>query len=303
MPNVREHSLIMGGDDHRDPLLCQVFHGLDHSLGVARVELGSRLVCDHETMPGHGRPGECQPLLLAARHLDGSVIDAMSETEGRERVGDRVAFEITTALEIGVDQSPQLLASSQMGDQVVSRPLVDVSEQCPSSLCSFPGRQREQIVAGNLDRACGRRLECRQHPEERRFAAAGRADDGRGHAGFDFQVDAPDGEHASARCGIDLGQMLARDRRWFVPTRLVGEGDALEHDLVVFAGRVEAIIPWHGAPAPPDAAAPFVRRPRRRWSRSRAQPPTTGGSVQRETTCSRWAGVWAPDRTGAVPGV
>ena len=83
----RQHPLVVGGD-HDDPLpRREVAQQAQHLLDLDVVEVRGRLVGEQQRRVERERPGDRDPLLLAAGHVARAVVHALGEPDLLEQLG------------------------------------------------------------------------------------------------------------------------------------------------------------------------------------------------------------------------
>ena len=84
MGELQSGAIVSRNDDCDAIAVYDFREQLEDRLRGARIELGGRLVSEHEWGLMHQRPCDCNSLLLAAGHLVRPVAKAVGETHGIE---------------------------------------------------------------------------------------------------------------------------------------------------------------------------------------------------------------------------
>ncbi len=178
--------LVVGHVDERDPDLLLDPLELDlHLLAELEVEGAERLVEEQDGRLVHEGPGEGHALRLAAGDLAGLAALVAGQLDELEHLGDAL-------LDVGVGNLP---APKPERDVVVDREVrkqgVVLEDRVDVALV---GGEPGHVLALELDPALRRLLEAADHPEGRRLAAAGWAEEAEELALVDVEVDVVDGE-------------------------------------------------------------------------------------------------------------
>ena len=164
----------MRHDENRAPeLIAQAAKRVEHDLLTALVELGSRLVGEHELRLAGRRGRDRDALLLAARERAGALAFTHAEIEQRERAVDRTA---DAALAGEPQRESNVLTNGQHRPEVST--LEDernVARAVRGEICLVETRERaaeaDDVARGRLVEACGevhrRALARARRPEER----------------------------------------------------------------------------------------------------------------------------------------
>ena len=179
----------MGHVDERDPDLLLDPLELDlHLLAELQVEGAERLVEEQHGRPVDQGPGQRDALGLAARDLGRLARLEARQLDEREHVGH-------PALDLGV---LDVLAAKAEGDVLEDRQVreerVVLEDRVDVALVR---RQPRHVLALELDQPGGRLLEAADHPQRRRLAAAGRAEEAEELAVPDLEVDVVDGDRVA----------------------------------------------------------------------------------------------------------
>ncbi len=195
-------------------LLAQVEHQREQLGADGDVEHRDWLVGDHERRPEHERPGDDDPLALAARQL---VRVAEQEVRGRpqagglERLGDaRLAFGRVPGQAVDLER---------LGDEVADRllrveRLVGILEdELDAQAVGLGGRALEldRVLALERHPAPGRLGQPYDDPAGRRLAGAGFTDEREDLPLADVEVDAIDGVDEAHGPATDLIDDAAAD--------------------------------------------------------------------------------------------
>jgi hypothetical protein len=180
-----------------------------HADAELRVEVRERLVHEERLRLAHDRAPHRDALALAAGELRGPAVEELVEAEER---GDL----LHAPLRLGLRRLPHLepvadvLAHGHVRIERVA--LEDHRHVTP------PGCKVGDVAPADADVAVGHLLEPGDHPQQRRLAAAGRADEDHELAVLDPQVHVVDGD-GSARedlrdvLELDLGHRRLREHR------------------------------------------------------------------------------------------
>ena len=160
-----------------------------HRGAQVRVDVRPRLVEEHQLRPGRERARQCDALLLAAGELVRVPVAEPAEVDEREHGGN-------AGPSLGATQpEADVLGDGQVGEEGV------VLEDHPdlAALGRHPGAVAGDGHARDLDGAGLGLLEAGDQAQQRRLAAAGRAEQGDELAALDAElrvVDGPDGAEA-----------------------------------------------------------------------------------------------------------
>ena len=161
--------LVVGHVDERDPDLA--LEGLElelHLLAQLEVERAERLVEEEHGRAVDERPGERDPLLLAARHLPGPAPLVAGEPDEPERLAH------PAALLVALDPLLAEAVADVLGDVHVREQRVVLEDRVDVAPV---GRDAGDRLALEEDLARRRLLEPGDHPERRRLAAARRPEE------------------------------------------------------------------------------------------------------------------------------
>ena len=193
---------IVGDEDEGRPALAPEPHeGVEDRGARGAVEVPRRLVGEEERGARPERPGERDPLLLAARQLRGVVVAPLAEPDGGEELRrPRAGSGVTGQLEREEDVLPR----GQVREELVR---LEYETDLP------PTEKGELVLGHPVDRLPfeedlppRRAVQPGHEAEEGRLPAAGGAEDGGELAGGDRKVDGvEDSEHPPA------GRKLLRD--------------------------------------------------------------------------------------------
>src|SRR6478609_12085416 len=184
----RQRLVLVVGDQHRRGAgaaedLLDI--GADAGPQV-RVQRGERLVeQDHGGLDGQ-RAGQCDPLLLAAGELMRVAPAEPAQTDRLEQAVDLAATAPARPVLASSEPEAHVARHGQVREQAAF--LRDVAD--PAPLRREVGAGAVDQDAADADRAGVRALEPGQQPQQRRLAAAGRAEDGRQAPGRYLQVQA-----------------------------------------------------------------------------------------------------------------
>ena len=202
---VRRRDRVVG--DHHDGLaegVDAVAQQGEHVAGGRGVEGAGRLVGEHDGGVGDQRPGDRDPLLLAAGQRAREVPAAVAEADPVEQVADPVAVRPVAGQ---AQREADVLLGGEVGHQV------EALEDEADPLAAQPGAvvlvPVGDVLAVDEDPAVGRPLEAGRAVEERRLAGAGRAHDGGEGAGREGEVDT--GERGDRAGSLAVGPGQAAD--------------------------------------------------------------------------------------------
>ena len=193
--------LVVRHVDGRDAeALVELRQGGAHADAELRVEVRERLVEQEGLRLPHDRAAHRDPLALAAGQLRRPAVEQILEPEQRRDVGDP-AGDLRLLDPARLQAVADVLPDAQMRVERVG--LEDHRH------VALAGRQVGHVAAADPDLAFGGLLEPRDHPQERRLAAARRPDEHEELTVCDPQRDLFDGAHASVRLAdsveLDLG--------------------------------------------------------------------------------------------------
>ena len=138
-----------------------------HLAAQLEVERAERLVEQQQRGPVHQRPGQRDPLLLAAGELRGLAVGEVAELDQVEAVGDP-AGDVVGAR--ALEPERHVLPHGEVREQRVA-----LEHRVDRALVRPRARH---VPAADRHGAGGRLLEAGHHPQRRRLAAAGRAEQG-----------------------------------------------------------------------------------------------------------------------------
>jgi hypothetical protein len=141
----------------------QVRHAFHQQRAGLRVQLGRRLVGEHQGRPSRDRCRERQPLLLAAGQLLGPVVDAIAEAQHPEQL--ERGLRIVAAAH--APRERHVLRRGQVRDQVVRRPLEDVADPFAPDPPALRARHRRDVGTPDPDLTRRGRVDAGQDAQER----------------------------------------------------------------------------------------------------------------------------------------
>ncbi len=151
-----------------------------------RVEIRQRLVEQEHVGLAHDRAADRDPLALAAGEIARIAAEQLVEPQHARGLGD-------AAVALGRRDAGELEAEGHVLADVHMR-IERVGLEHHGDL-ALGRRERVDEPVADIDVARGRRVEPGDHPEKRRLAAAGRADQHQEFAVLDDEIDV--GEHAA----------------------------------------------------------------------------------------------------------
>ena len=176
---------------------------IEHMGAVLGVEIARRFVGKNDGRLENEGASQGNALLLAARKLDGIVMHAIAEAYTAQQIGGCGA---------AVPRAVQLMRQQNVFERGESRyqlkGLEDEAQLSAAHLGQLVFRQAADLGAIDQDFALRRRIQARQEPQQRAFAAAGSAHDGHELPGGDQQIDVLE----------DLDRPAAVPNRLFQPT-------------------------------------------------------------------------------------
>ena len=181
----RERLLLIVGHVHEgDPDLRLDALELDLELATQlEVEGAERLVEEQHVGPVDQRPGEGDPLLLAARQLVRLAAFVAGQVDELERFTDP-ARGLVLGDALALQAERDVVADVEVGEErVVLEDHVDRA---------LVGRIGGHVATTQQDRPAGRELEAADHPQRGRLAAARRTEQREEFAGGDLERDAVD---------------------------------------------------------------------------------------------------------------
>ena len=176
----------MGYDDHRALRrtgdLAEKIH---HDLAVLRIQRGGRLVADHQRRLVHQGAGDGDPLLLATGKLVGPLIPALADADPIE---DLTGTFQRLAAGYALDQqgNPDVFRDRERGDEVEL--LENEADALRPEAGERSARHFFQRIPENLDPAALNAHRSGDGAQQRRFPAAGRADEHHDLTGARLQV-------------------------------------------------------------------------------------------------------------------
>ena len=193
--------VVRDEDEGRAALAPEVDEDVQDRRARRAVEVSRRLVGEEKRRPRSEGPGERHALLLASRELGGVVVPALGEADGRQELGRaRPGGGMSCQLE----RQQDVLAGRHVREELVR--LEDEADLPAAQEGQVVFRHRVDRRALQEDLPSRRPVEAGHEAEERRLAAARRAEDGGELTRGDGQVDVvEDPEHPAA------GRELFRD--------------------------------------------------------------------------------------------
>ena len=191
------------GHNHNRIFILQFGNQILDPLGGDRVECRGGLVHQHDVRLDRERPGDAQPLLLAAGEREGARLEARVHLVPERRLAQGLLDPVVQVVLHAVQAQPEGdVVEDRLGKRV--RPLEHHPDAAPHLDGIHAGRV--QIVAVIADRPRnGRPRDQVVHPvqaaKERRLATARRADEGGHDALVDVQVHVADRHGAGVRHG------------------------------------------------------------------------------------------------------
>src|SRR6266540_3824294 len=189
--------------DHHDggAVGVQLLQQHEHARARGLVEVAGRLVGEHDRRAGDQRPGDRDPLLLAAGELGRVMVEPVAQAHAPQRAGG---------------QPPALArrhaAVEQAGGHVVQRAhrveqeelLEDQADPARAQRGELPVRERAHVGAADVHGAAARQVERAHDVEQGRLSRPARPDDRQHLPRRDGQVDAA--QHLQPRgTGVVLG--------------------------------------------------------------------------------------------------
>ena len=172
----------MRHEDRRDAELAlqgaDLFAQRDADLGVER---GERLVEQQDLRLDGERAGEGDALLLAARELIGIAVGELRQLDELEHLLD-AGIDLGGAAMRHLEAEGDVVAHRHVGEQRIG-----LEHHADLALMRL---QVGHVLAIDADRAARRGLEAGDHAQDRRLAAAGRAEQGQELASLDLEVGA-----------------------------------------------------------------------------------------------------------------
>ena len=170
-----------------------------HAHAELRVEIRERLVHQVRSRLAHHRAAHRHTLALSARERPRAPVEHLLETQQPGHVRDATT-------DLGLRCMPHL--------QAVREVLADVHVRIEGVVLedhrevAVARRQVGDVALADRDPAFGHDLEPREHPQQRRLAASGRADEDHELAALDHQADVV---HRSHVPGEDLADAVEDD--------------------------------------------------------------------------------------------
>ena len=165
------------------------------------VEVAGRLVGEQQARLQNQRPGQRDPLLLAARELAGLVIEAVAEPDDLQHLA-RLGLGLFARLAMDQARHRGVLQRGEFGQEVME--LEDEADAVVAEAGQVLLAHREGVLSLEQHRPGGRRIERADHVQERALAHAAGADE-RGHLA---------GLEAEAGAAQDVDLLLAQPVRF-----------------------------------------------------------------------------------------
>ena len=244
--------LVVRHIGHREPQpLLQRSDLLAHLPAQARVQIGQRLVEQQDRRFQHQRPGQRNPLLLAARQFRGLPLVEADQPDAAQR--------LLRALPRDAPGHPRHLEAVadvvehvQVGEQRVAlEHHADVAVR---------GAQRRHVLAPDQDLARRRCFEAGDHPQRGGLAAARRPQDGRERAAPHLETDCLDCERRRGVPAIALADAPELDA-----------GAGVAHAMPLLVVRVSRTM---------RLRRPSLRSPTANWIMAVARPMRMMSTVQ-----------------------
>ena len=195
--------LVMGDVDDREvQALLQLADLLAHLPAQARVEVRQRLVEQQHRGLQHQRPRDGDALLLAAGELGGEPGVEAGQADRRQR-GARLVVGLRLALPRDDEAVAHVFQHAHVRKQRIA--LEHHRHVAPG------GGARGHVLVADQDGAGGGQLEPGQHPQDRRLAAAGGAEQRHQGSRADGERDVVDGDDVA----VALGHLPEFDRCGF----------------------------------------------------------------------------------------
>ena len=181
--------LVMGDVHGRDAeTLVQLRELGAHRHAQLRVEIGERLVHQERLRFADDRASHCHPLPLSARQRRGLALEQRLEAEQVRSLRDAASGLLLVHL-AHLEAVAEVAFDGHVGvEGVVLEDHRDVA---------LARREFGDVPVADADRAVGRLLETRDHPQQGRLPAAGGADEHHELAAVDRQVDVAHCVHAA----------------------------------------------------------------------------------------------------------
>ena len=200
LPQRHRLDLVVGDVDGRHPeALVELRELGPHRDAQLRVEVRERLVHQERLGVPHDRPPHRDALPLAARERGGLAVEKLAEAEHRSDL-------VHAAPPLRLRHLPEL---EPVGEVVPHRHVrverVVLEDHRDVALL---GRLVGDVQVADVDVSHGDVLEAGDHPQQRRLAAAGGADEDDELAEPDVEADAVDGLDA---VGVDLRDRIQAD--------------------------------------------------------------------------------------------
>ena len=216
--------IVRDVDEHQAELALEVAELDAHAQLQQPVEVAERLVEQERLRFRHEHARQCDTLLLAARECARLAVGELGEADHLQRVERLLA---PVVLLDAMHLEPELDVLEHRAVREEREVLEDGGRR------SFVRREVHERLTVEHDVAFGRELVPADHPQRRRLAAAGRAQEDDVLAVVDVQVDVLDGDGAA---GKDLGE---RDQ---VEARPLGSGGGgVRRPLTVYSPHARRV--------------------------------------------------------------
>ena len=138
-----------------------------HLLPQLEIQRTERLVKEENARPAHERASECHPLLLATRELARLAVPDSRQLDKLQHV-----FHASLDLALG-DTLPLETEGDVVGDREMRKERIRLEHGVD---IAFVRRLPDNVLLAEEDASLVRLLEAADHPERRRLAATGRAE-------------------------------------------------------------------------------------------------------------------------------
>ena len=203
----RGHRIVRDHHDGVAVLVDDLAQEGEHPPPGASVQCSGRLVGEHHLWPGDERPGDRDPLLLAAGELRGPVAQALLEPDARCNLAHGRA---PRAAAVQAHRQGDVLRDRERRQQI------EGLEHEPDPLAPQDGQaalaQPRQVGVAERDGAGSRPVEPRCDVEERALAGARRAHDGGERPAREPDADAVEGHDGAIALAVDIADVAKGDR-------------------------------------------------------------------------------------------